>query len=146
MKAALSHVRSILSKKEYHELEVAYSEYTHQIHIVSAIKKKSNFLSLDNWLWKDYPQEVREREVQYLTKEELQQIMTWKLIKGQFRPTLLGLIQQNSNENVREITTLALDELQKGEWKNAMEKLTELRGVGPGEFISLFICFVVIFF
>lgn len=107
-------------------------KYSSLILFLTNYKNKENFNILDNWLWYIYPNIINKRKIKYINKEELINIMKWKLLRGKFRPTLLSLIKQNNEENIIQITTKSIEYLDNGEWKNALEKLIELKGVGPG--------------
>jgi hypothetical protein len=108
---------------------------------VAAAKKKPELVSLDKWLWADFPQVVSRRSSPCCTKEELTRIMQWKLLRGKNRPALLNLIRQNSEDSVHSISQEAFGLLHNNSssssdsstisWKAALSKLTELRGVGP---------------
>ena len=56
--------------------------------------------------------------------------MIWKLRRGVFRPTLMGLIRRNDNKSVIEVTTAGFKaaELNTGE---GLDILCKLKGVGP---------------
>jgi len=47
---------------------------------------------------------------------------------GKFRPSLKGLVQQNSEEFVKETTTAGFSA---DSWSDSLEILTKLRGIGP---------------
>jgi hypothetical protein len=94
--------------------------------------KKQELVALDQWLWKSYPNEVSARSQKYINKDELTQIMKWKLMRGKFRPTLLGLIGQNTSAQVESISMESIAALDSGDWETALKILTNLRGVGPG--------------
>ncbi|GAB7335346.1 hypothetical protein MBLNU13_g07736t1 [Cladosporium sp. NU13] len=64
----------------------------------------------------------------YLTKTEVATLVDWKLSHGKFRPSLKGLVQQNSEEFVNETTTEGFSE---GSWAHSLDVLTRLKGIGP---------------
>ena len=105
--------------------------YQTAVKFVADKKKKKELVALDQWLWNEYPTEVRSREPKYVTAEELSKVMKWKLIRGKFRPALQGLVEQNSEKTVTDISRQSLSMLESGDWKNSIKKMSELRGVGP---------------
>lgn len=99
-------------------------------------------VELDNWRHHELPATLKSRKEPHLTKDELVQIMDWKLAKGKFRPTLPKLIKSNEPETVESVTKAGFKTFVEGiasieasEYtttvKAALKKLCELRGVGP---------------
>ncbi|XP_078347557.1 uncharacterized protein LOC144632717 isoform X1 [Oculina patagonica] len=86
-------------------------------------------LELDNWFQNQLPQEINKRPEQFLTQEEVIKLMEWKLTRGKFRPRLTQLIQANSSETVKEVTSKAFKCLP--DVKLAITELTKLKAVGP---------------
>ncbi|GAD95342.1 hypothetical protein PVAR5_3984 [Paecilomyces variotii No. 5] len=111
------------------------------------------FLKLDEWRYEVLPGKMRERREEgkkegvFIEKEELVQLMEWKLKHGVFRPTLLGLVKSNQAPLVRKTTSAAFAALPSaGDGDDAafpkasLDALTEpLRGVGPAT-ASLILC------
>jgi hypothetical protein len=56
--------------------------------------------------------------------------LTWYSSHGTFRPSLKGLVQQNSEEFVKE-TTIAGFSAEAESWNDSMNILTKLKGIGP---------------
>ncbi|KAL1855990.1 hypothetical protein Plec18170_003857 [Paecilomyces lecythidis] len=120
-------------------------------------KDLNALLKLDEWRYEILPGKVRERreegkeEAVFIEKEELVQLMEWKLKHGIFRPTLLGLVRSNQAPLVRKTTSAAFaalpsagDDAAKDSAatfpKASLDTLTEpLRGVGPAT-ASLILC------
>ncbi|KAK1150282.1 hypothetical protein N8T08_000184 [Aspergillus melleus] len=75
------------------------------------------FLELDERRYRGLPEIVRDRadsdggEGGYLTKEELIEVMEWKLKHGVSRPMLLGMIKRNTDDVVEKATANAFAEL-----------------------------------
>ncbi|KAF1814586.1 hypothetical protein P152DRAFT_432696 [Eremomyces bilateralis CBS 781.70] len=72
----------------------------------------------------------------YLEKDELVELVEWKLKHGKFRPTLLALVKSNDSERVKEVTSDAFSILvtkKRGpqEVREAMKRLCDLKGIGP---------------
>ncbi|KAF7165893.1 hypothetical protein CNMCM6106_001899 [Aspergillus hiratsukae] len=77
------------------------------------------YLALDGFRYGTLPARVRERATAtaaaaakadvggYLEKDELVQLMEWKLKHGVYRPTLLGLVRSNPAELIRRTTASA---------------------------------------
>jgi hypothetical protein len=100
--------------------------YPSEIQKLTNQKRKADLgkLELDK---RKLSEKVKTRNPRHLTKEELVLLMQWKLARGKYRPTLPSLIKSNSEENVKRITQEAF----KMEWPKSLDKLNELRGVGP---------------
>ncbi|KAJ3374287.1 hypothetical protein GGF31_007807 [Allomyces arbusculus] len=81
----------------------------------------------------------------YLTLDQLATVMAWKLMRGKYRATLMGLIRSNSPTTVIDVTTRAVQKIrarQQAQFKSrskdevasllaVVKELTALRGVGP---------------
>ena len=141
-----------------------YNYYNDAVELVSINKKKNELIGLDHWLWVELENNVYNRNRNqsndinttssttsstssststdyYLTKEELSNVMKWKLIRGKFRP-LQGLVDSNTQDAVRSCTTKALNILCNNnnkkvtksqldsDWKLALKELIKLRGIG----------------
>jgi hypothetical protein len=134
MRSGVGAAKSLLQSSDGERYHHFLKRYPDAVMFVSLAKKKGGeeLIELDQWLWKVYPEEVKKRSPKSITKEELRRIMTWKLSRGKNRPTLLSLIQQNNESVVQSVTTEALEFLESGDWQQALNKLTDLRGVGPG--------------
>ena len=89
---------------------------------------KQNFVDDDNWKENELPKLIKEQK--HLTLKQLERLMIWKLRRGVFRPTLMGLIRRNDNKSVIEVTTAGFKaaELNIGE---GLDILCKLKGVGP---------------
>lgn len=89
----------------------------------------------------------------HLTSSELVQLVDWKLKHGKFRPSLLKLAKENSEEKVQNTTAAAFAHIAKATpsergsdlpWKAielAMSDVVELRGVGPATASLILSCF-----
>lgn len=137
-------VQAAVALYEHNHIELwdrYYAAYKDAVKLVSTQKKKNELIALDEWLWKDLKNDVYDRyklqpsEGYYLTKEELSKIMTWKLIRGKFRP-LQKLVDSNSSESVKSYSNKALTILCSEEnknnrnWKAALKELNNLKGIG----------------
>lgn len=139
----MTNAKSLLASHDMELWHTTLRRYPEAIRLISLKKKKSELIELDLWLWNDYPEMVRSRTPESISKDELTRIMSWKLIRGKNRPTLLNLIRQNQESLILSVTTQALESLRRGNWNEALEKLTELRGVGPGGILLFLISFHV---
>ena len=91
---------------------------------------KESFAKTDTWLEKTLAKSLKS-DVE-MTLDQLTRLMVWKLQRGQFRATLMGLIKRNSDKTVRDVSSKALKQLfDESDVKGAMKTLTELSGVGP---------------
>jgi len=91
--------------------------------------KAAKLLELDSWFQNQLPQNIHKRSEKFLTQEELIKLMEWKLTRGKFRPRLTQLVQTNSSETVKEVTSKAFKCLP--DVKSAINELTKLKAVGP---------------
>lgn len=97
-----------------------------------------------DWRYNELPKLVAERKSEssspYLEKDELVRLTQWKIVHGQHRPFLPGMVKKNEQERVGEVTSSAFD-LQAGASYGAMgipESLDKalreaalLHGIGP---------------
>lgn len=88
---------------------------------------KINFLDDDTWREKELPILIEKKK--YLTLEDLQRLVRWKLRRGMYRPTLLGLIKRNQNASVIEATKTAFSE--SSDLTTGFSSINSLQGVGP---------------
>lgn len=110
-------------------------------------QSKTGLAELDTWKL-NFSNELKQRHenspnVNYISKEELLQLVSWKLKKGKFRPTLKKLVMQNSEEDIQttinETFTLFLASSPKVKNKSSyvelvkksITMLVKLRGIGP---------------
>ncbi|KAL2004040.1 hypothetical protein VTN02DRAFT_838 [Thermoascus thermophilus] len=103
-----------------------------------------SFLQLDEWRFEKLPRVLRGRAKlpagPFLEKDELVNLMEWKLKHGTYRPTLMGMIQKNPRPLVRKTTADAIASIPTADPstspddafpKESLETLTgPLRGVG----------------
>ena len=122
-------------------------------------KDSKTFNQLNQWKDEELLSTVATRytssnkDTTYITKDELINLMDWKLNIGTFRPSLPKLIRSNTEESVKEVTKagfkIMLDYFQKlpsdfwshatnedlNDYKKlirqAMKELCKLKGVGP---------------
>lgn len=86
----------------------------------------------------------------YLTKEQVVQLVEWKLKHGTFRPALLGMAKAHPPDLIRSTTSTAFSQLyDDGSVKSrdgnrdpikALKTLTTLRGIGPATASLLLSC------
>ncbi|KAJ4365230.1 hypothetical protein N0V83_008848 [Neocucurbitaria cava] len=96
---------------------------------------------LDTLRYDAIPAKVSSRQgVAFLTKDEVEKLVEWKLKHGTFRPTLLSLVQSNTSETIEETTKRAFEKLPKNLLEgpeleklllDPLKELTKLRGIGP---------------
>lgn len=111
---------------EWNRLIMSYSS---AIAILSKEKKKPELISLDQTV-SNIPIEANKRHPKRLILKEVSQVMAWKLIRGKARP-LQKLVDSNTEAVVQECSTIALQHLDQGDWKKAIDSLTVLKGIGP---------------
>ncbi|OAL71614.1 hypothetical protein A7D00_4519 [Trichophyton violaceum] len=110
------------------------------------------FVELDTWRYTTLPATLRERAGGngdqkkkgkekpahgFINKDEMVQLMDWKLKHGSFRPALMGLIRSNAESQVEIVSKMAFSSLaeasQAGVFPEAAVQLLckSFRGVGP---------------
>ncbi|KAK6440942.1 hypothetical protein LTR95_002836 [Oleoguttula sp. CCFEE 5521] len=90
--------------------------------------------SLDEHRFNGLPTVLAERKAEgkvYLSKEEVATLVDWKLSHGTFRPSLKGLVLQNSPEFVLEVTTDGLSASSDDHLEARLKTLCKLKGIGP---------------
>ena len=91
---------------------------------------KETFGKTDSWLENTLVKSIKSDGE--ITLDQLTKLMVWKLQRGQFRATLMGLIKRNSDKTVRTVSSKALKQLfDDSDVTGSMKTLTELSGVGP---------------
>ena len=89
---------------------------------------KQKFREDDSWKENELPQHLQ--NLKYMNLEQLERLMRWKLRRGMFRPTLMGLIRRNKGKDVIEITRLAFEAARR-DMIEGFVTLNKLQGVGP---------------
>ncbi|MCJ1475279.1 hypothetical protein MMC13_003941 [Lambiella insularis] len=114
-------------------------------HLASTKRKPKNgqpaLQELDELRYETFPARVQARRTDatasaahgWLEKEELEQLMVWKITRGTFRPTLPALIRSNAVDTVKKTTAdgFSLYASSPPDPSAALKKLAELKGVGP---------------
>ena len=124
-----------LNKSKTDQWDKALHSYDHCIRLLTKelSKAQSNlskqtFADDDKWKETELPKLIQNQK--HLTLKQLERLMIWKLRRGVFRPTLMGLIRRNDNKSVVDITKdgFKAAELNVGE---GLDVLCQLKGVGP---------------
>ena len=102
------------------------NDYESVLKQLSTHKSKANLVELDKE-YQNLSLELRKMKHPYLTKEQLKQVVEWKLARGKFRPTLMKWILSNDSHMI-ENTTRKGFEL---DFPESLKKCCELKGVGP---------------
>jgi hypothetical protein len=131
MRPGTVHALSLLKCSHIDTWNRELQRYDEAVKEVATQKKKKELITLDQWLWNEFPSDVKSRSPHHITLEELSKVMEWKLKRGKFRPALQGLVKQNSDSSVIQTSTASLALLQANKWKESLKKMSELRGVGP---------------
>lgn len=97
-----------------------------------------------DWRYDELPKLVVQRSanssVAYLEKEELVRLTQWKIVHGQHRPFLPGMVKKNEQERVKEVTSSAFDIQASASYSGtgvpesldkALREAAQLHGVGP---------------
>lgn len=97
-----------------------------------------------DWRYDELPRIIAERSHKpssaYLEKDEMVRLTQWKIVHGQHRPFLPGMVKKNNPERVKEVTVSAF-EMQAGAnysgsglpdtLDKALREAAQLHGVGP---------------
>ncbi|KAG2776709.1 hypothetical protein JG687_00013435 [Phytophthora cactorum] len=112
--------------------EAAWAALWARYDVVLQSQKKSDLATLDAWYLATFPPILRVREPEpYVTQQELQHLMEWKLKKGKWRPQLMKFVSGLSESEVKQASLNAFKELKRGNLRAATEALCVLKGVGP---------------
>ncbi|XP_057603895.1 uncharacterized protein LOC130860096 [Hippopotamus amphibius kiboko] len=85
--------------------------------------------ALDRWYREELPAAIEGRAEKHVTRDELEQLLAWKLERGRFRPRLQQLVTSNYPELVVQRSAAAFNLLP--DMHAAVTELCTLRGVGP---------------
>ena len=88
---------------------------------------KVTFIEDDKWREEQLPMIMKKKK--YLTLEDIQRLVRWKLRRGMYRPTLLGLIKRNQNDFVVKTTKSAFSD--SVDTDSSLSNICLLQGVGP---------------
>ncbi|KAF9947708.1 hypothetical protein BGZ70_002547 [Mortierella alpina] len=94
-------------------------------------KKDNSLLALDQWYQDTLPTLLQSRQPMHIDANELCQLMSWKLKRGKFRPSLAKLAASNADADVKRISQEAFKLLHTKDLRAAITKMAELKGVGP---------------
>jgi len=111
------------------ELRTWISCYSEVLQLYSDKKKKSKLLELDSWYQNELGKNIQSREPKELTKNELEKLMEWKLMRGKFRPRLTEMVKTNSKELISEVSIASFKNTKNPE--AAIKELCKLKAVGP---------------
>lgn len=120
---------NLLTCVDKRKWETRLDQYDSVMRKKSELPKKNGLFELDKWYQLSLPESIASRTPKHLTKEELVKLMKWKLTRGKFRPKLLSLIEQNSEEDVRKISEKSFKIAK--DITAAMKEISKLKAVGP---------------
>lgn len=92
---------------------------------------KKGLADLDHFLWDELKGAVDGRNVQFLTKDEYERVISWKLKRGKWRPRLQKFASELEADVIKEQSEKAFASLRNNEIKAAISHLAKLRGCGP---------------
>ncbi|KAG0247758.1 hypothetical protein BG011_000962 [Mortierella polycephala] len=108
--------------------EATLAQYPDALQHHVANKKDDSLLVLDEWYQNTLPQMLADRTPMYIDSKELCQLMSWKLKRGKFRPSLAKLAASNADADVKRTSQDAF-QLVPSSLKGAITKMAELKGV-----------------
>ncbi|XP_072798427.1 uncharacterized protein [Vicugna pacos] len=85
--------------------------------------------ALDRWYREELPAAIKGRVEKHVTRDDLEQLLAWKLARGLFRPRLQQLVTVNSPELVVQRSAAAFRLLP--DMHAAVMELCALQSVGP---------------
>ncbi|KAK9097109.1 hypothetical protein Sjap_022606 [Stephania japonica] len=92
--------------------------------------QKPNLVELDEFYRLQLPKLLHQRNPNpHIAKPELSQLMQWKLIRGKWRPRLMGFVSSLDESLVESASRKAFESLP--DVSRAVSELTVLKGVGP---------------
>jgi hypothetical protein len=110
----------------------------------SAVKQE--FIEINLWYVEEYPKIMEGRRESknslkgmFINKEELANIVMWKLNMGHFRPHFMKRVMENEDEFIQECSLKSFEELDKlksvedkfAGFNSAIKCLSKLYGIGP---------------
>ncbi|KAG0325714.1 hypothetical protein BG004_003127 [Podila humilis] len=119
------------------EWDSILSQYPLALSTHVSTKHDHTLSDLDQWYQSTLPALLQSRlPSQFITSDELCQLMSWKLKRGKFRPSLAKLVASNSDTTVKSVSQQAFaiiinQQSNNNPLKAAIAKITELKGVGP---------------
>ncbi|KAL9598175.1 MAG: hypothetical protein Q9219_004672 [cf. Caloplaca sp. 3 TL-2023] len=133
-------------KLSFTSSQISRSNFTHALqdypkHVSSDLKP------LNDRRYHEIPASIAQREKDgkpILDKEELQDLVEWKLKHGTYRPSLAKLVASNSAEAVRSTTASAFSLFAASEIHDpskAIATLCTLRGIGPATASLILACY-----
>lgn len=94
-------------------------------------EKKTGLVDLDTELWTKLGTEARKRSPAHIESAEYCRLVKWKLKRGKWRPRLQRFADELAPSLIKEASSKALASLEKGDTRDALKALVELRGCGP---------------
>lgn len=133
MRASTGGSVALLRSEDSNEWTSFLDRYDEAVDAVSKRKKlkDSQLVEYDQWIRSEFPEPFSDGASVALCPSELERIMQWKLWRGKDRPMLMSLVRQNSASAVRTITGDAIALAKQSQWRDAVVKMSELRGIGP---------------
>ena len=124
-----------INKSDYKKWSEALEIYSECVDSVSKAQSKAQtnlskytFTEDDIWKEKQLPKLLKSQN--HINLKQLERLMQWKLRRGMFRPTLMGLVRRNENQKVIEVSKSGFDAAHLDVCEG-MEILCKLQGVGP---------------
>ncbi|KIW01569.1 uncharacterized protein PV09_07043 [Verruconis gallopava] len=116
-----------------HDFQEALGRYSKHV-------RDDELKELDTFRFETMPKLIEERRqkradlgseepILLITKEELVKLVVWKLKHGTFRPKLKQLVESNDESEVHKLMQNL--SVHKGQTKEKLQLLTQLKGIGP---------------
>ncbi|KAK0666156.1 hypothetical protein QBC41DRAFT_339328 [Cercophora samala] len=119
---------------EFHEYLGRYPACLEAISKSKGTKEGQKSLSeLDAYRYGEALEQFGKSNPRQMTIEDAKLLVEWKLRHGKFRPSLLKLVSSNDPKTLKETIQKAVAQYHqaKKHWPQAMDILTQLKGIGP---------------
>ncbi|KAK3843604.1 MAG: hypothetical protein J3R72DRAFT_489484 [Linnemannia gamsii] len=113
------------------EWNAALALYPEAFKALAATKSDQSIIALDKWFQTEFPALLASRSPQYITHDEIVQLVAWKLKRGKYRPALAKMVGEHADTVVRRTSQEAFKLVHQGDLKAGITKMSELKGVGP---------------
>ena len=124
-----------LDKSNLIKWSEALNQYSNCLNLVTKAQSKAQsnlskqkFVEDDTWKENELPKLLQTQE--HMNLNQLERLMKWKLRRGMFRPTLMGLIKRNENKSVVDVTKSGF-QAARLDVCEGLDILCKLQGVGP---------------
>ncbi|KAK4680866.1 hypothetical protein QC764_102520 [Podospora pseudoanserina] len=123
-----------ITDSEFHEYLSRYPACLEAISKSKGTKEGQKSLSeLDAYRYGEALEQFGQEKPKQMTIEDVKLLVEWKLRYGKFRPSLMKLVSSNDPKTLKETIRKAVAHYHqaKKQWPQALDILTQLKGIGP---------------